>query len=98
MAVTLKLTKSISVGGQDVFELILSEPTLGMLDGVTLRITAEGELNIDLGAMRVLLARMANIPPSAASNMSIKDAISAKEVLSDFFDDFLGTGGTNLPN
>ena len=74
MAETLTLTKPIRVGGEDVSELTLTEPTIGMLDGVKLRITADGELNIDLGAICVLLGRMANIPPSAAKSITIKDA------------------------
>ena len=94
MAETLKLTKPIRSGGEDVSELTLTEPTLGMLDGVQLRITAEGELNIDLGAIRILLGRMANITPSAAEQITIKDAIGAKDVLADFFGDFLPTGET----
>ena len=94
MAETLKLTKPIRVGGEDVTELTLTDPTLGMLDGVALRISAEGELNIDLGAIRILLARMANVPPSAAKDITIKDALAAQEVVADFFGDFLQTGGT----
>ena len=94
MAETLTLTKPIRVDGNDVSELTLTEPNLGMLDGVKLRISAEGELNIDLGAIRVLLGRMANIVPSAAAQITIKDAIKAKEVIADFFDDFLQTGET----
>ena len=53
MAETLTLTKPIRIGGEDVSDLTLTEPTLGMLDGVKLRITAEGELNLDLGAIRI---------------------------------------------
>ena len=94
MTTTLTLTKPIRVGAEDVTELTLTEPTLGMLDGVSLRISAEGELNIDLGAIRILLARMANIPPSAAQNITIKDALAAQEVVADFFGDFLQTGAT----
>ena len=95
MAETLTLTKPIRIGGEDVSELTLTEPTLGMLDGVALKITAEGELNIDLGAIRLLLGRMANIPPSAAKAITLKDAIGARDVISAFFDDFLQTGGTS---
>ena len=98
MATTLTLTKPIRVDAEDITELTLTEPTLGMLDGVSLRISAEGELNIDLGAIRLLLARMANIPPSAAQNITIKDALAAQEVVADFFGDFLQTGETSLPN
>ena len=94
MTTPLKLTKPIRVGAEDVTELTLTEPTLGMLDGVSLRISAEGELNIDLGAIRILLARMANIPPSAAQDITIKDALAAQEVVADFFGDFLQTGAT----
>ena len=94
MAETLTLTKPIRIGGEDVSELTLTEPTLGMLDGVALRITAEGELNLDLGAIRILLGRMASIPPSAAKDITIKDAIAAKDVIADFFGDFLQTGET----
>ena len=94
MATTLTLTRPIRVGGEDVSELTLNEPTLGMLDGVALRITAEGELNIDLGAIRVLLGKMAGLPPSSAANITIKDALRAKDVIADFFDDFLPTGQT----
>ena len=95
MAQKLTLTKPIRAGGEDVSELTLSEPTIGMLDGVKLRITAEGELNIDLGAIRVLLGKMANIPPSAAEQITIKDAIGAQDALAGFFGDFLPTGETS---
>ena len=98
MAETLKLTKPLQVGGEEVSELTLTEPNVGMLDGVQLRITAEGELNIDLGAICVLLGRMANIPPSAAQKITIRDALGAKEVIADFFVDSLQTGETLLPN
>ena len=94
MATTLTLSKPLRVGAEDVSELTLIEPTLGMLDGVSLRITSEGELNLDLGAIRLLMGRMANIPPSSAKNITLKDAIRAKDVIADFFDDFLPTGGT----
>ena len=98
MGETLTLTKPIRSGGEEVSELTLVEPNIGMLDGVKLRITAEGELNIDLGAICILLGRMANITPSAAKTISIKDALRAKDVIADFFDDFLQTGETSLPN
>ena len=98
MAETLMLSRPLRVGGEDVMSLTLREPTLGMLDGVALRITAEGELNIDLGAIRLLLGRMADIPPTVASELTIRDAIAAKDVIADFFGDFLPTGEASLPN
>jgi len=90
----LRLSKPLRFGGEDSRELTLVEPTIGMLEGVNLRITAEGELNIDLAAIRILLGRMANIPPSAAKDISIRDALQAKDLIADFFGDSLQTGGT----
>ena len=95
MGQSLALTRPIRVGGEDVSTLTLTEPTIGMLEGVHLRITAEGELNLDLGAIRILLGRMANIPPSAAKEITLKDALRAKDAIADFFDDFLPTGETS---
>ena len=92
MANTLKLSKPIRSEGEDKTELALREPTLGMLDGVYLKISMEGELNIDLGAVRILLGRMADIPPSAAKQISVRDAFAAKDIIADFFGDFLPTG------
>ena len=87
MATTLKLTKPIrSRRLKTVSELTLTEPTLGMLDGVNLRITAEGELNIDLGAIRrSCSAAWRTFTPSAAKDITIKDALAAQEVVADFF-------------
>lgn len=88
----LTLSTPIRTGGEDVSELTLRQPTLGMLDGVRLDISAEGGLSIDLGAIRVLVGRMADIPPSAAKTISVKDAFGAKDALKDFFGDVLPIG------
>ena len=89
----ITLTKPIRHGGEDLTKITLNEPTIGMLDGVLLRITGEGELILDLQAIRVLIGRMAALPPTVAAQITVKDALAAKDVLADFFDDFLPTGG-----
>lgn len=92
-SVKIPLKHPIEAHGQTVTELELRGITLGALEGVRLKVDVGGSLDIDLGDVTRLVAGMAQIPPSSAAQIDIRDAVAAKDVLAGFFTAFLATGG-----
>ena len=87
-AVTVHLRTPIEAHGETLSELVLSEPTLGVLDGVHIEIGASGGVRLDLGDLHRVVAGMAGIPPSSARHIRMADmAPLARAVM-----DFLGGG------
>ena len=94
-SVTIPLSRPVQAHGETLTELTLTEVDLGALEGVNLVIDQDGKLQIDLGDLHRLIAGMANIPPSAAKRILIKDALAGKEAIADFFGISLPTGGSS---
>lgn len=75
---TVKLTEPIKAHGEDVTELHLRRPKLKDLRGLNLA-------NLDGGMMIDLVAKLADIPPSAAGEIDAADFDAIGEVFNRFF-------------
>ena len=82
--VTVSLSAPIEAHGQQVTELTLSEPTIGVLDGVQIDVGMEGRVRLDLGDLHRLVAGMAGIPPSSARQIRISDMAPLARAVMDF--------------
>ena len=82
--VTVPLTRPIEAHGETLSELTLSEIDLGALEDINLVIDHSGKLHLNLGDLHRLIAGMANIPPSSARKILIKDVFAAREAMEDF--------------
>ena len=82
--VTVTLSRPIEAHGERVAELTLSEPTLGVLDGVHLDVGLDGRVRLDLGDLHRLVAGMAGIPPSAARQIRVTDMAPLARAVMDF--------------
>ena len=82
--VTVHLRTPIEAHGETVSELTLSEPTLGVLDGVHVEIGTSGGVRIDLGNLHRLIAGMAGIPPSSARQIRVTDMAPLARAVMDF--------------
>ena len=85
MSESFPLTEPITVGGEEVRELTLRKPTVGMLHGTTLKISGDGGLSLDATTVVNVFARLANIPPSSAKQISGEDYMAMVEVYTRFF-------------
>lgn len=88
--IPLKLSKPIDAHGQPVTELGFREPTAGDIAacGHPLIIGGDGEtFQFDGEATVKLIARLADIPPSAAQKMSLRDYQAAAMLITGFFGD-----------
>ena len=99
-SVTVKLSKPIVVEGEAVNTIVLQEPTLGCIDGLNLDVEICGEgddlsrrFRLKPGELIGVVAGMAQIPPSAAKQIRIRDLIKCRGALQDFFGDFLEITG-----
>ena len=90
-SITVTLKKPIQAHGETLKKLTLSDPDLGALDGIYIDVGEQGA-RIHLGQLPLLLAAMANIPPSAAKTIKLTDlAVIGPEVFA-FLGLSLGTG------
>ena len=87
----IRLSHPIEAHGEQVTELHLGELTVGMLEGIEMRVE-EGAMVWDLGIIARFLSNAAAIPPSAAKLHRRRDLIGAREELQDFFVGSLQTG------
>lgn len=90
--VTIPLSRPIEANGETLNEITLKEVDLGSLEGVNLVIDDAGNLRLNLGDLHRLVAAMAQIPPSSARKILIRDAFAAKDAIGDFFGISLPTG------
>lgn len=86
------LKKPIQAHGETVKELTFQEPTLGVLDDIQLTVTGSGEVRINLGDVKNIVAALAGIPPSSAAQISLGDTKQMVPVIMGFFEEFLPTG------
>ena len=93
--VTIPLSRPIEAHGEIVNEIQLAQVDLGALEGIDLVVTEQGSIRINLGDLHKLIAQMANIPPSSAKRLLIKDMVTAKAAIADFFGFSLPTGGSS---
>ena len=82
--VTVPLSRPIEAHGEQVTQLTLSEPTIGVLDGVHLDVGLDGRVRLDLGDLHRLVAGMAGIPPSSARQIRITDMAPLARAAMDF--------------
>ena len=87
----IRLSHPIEAHGEQVTELQIGELTVGMLEGIEMRVE-EGAMVWDLGSIARFLSNAAAIPPSAAKRIAVRDLIGAREALQDFFVGSLQTG------
>lgn len=88
----IPLSRPIEAHGEKISSLTFSEPDLGMLEGIHITVTGEGEVKLNLGDLPKVVSRLANIPPSAASKISLVDSPKLLEAVKGFFGEFLATG------
>ena len=88
----IKLSRPIEAHGEQVTELRIDELTVGMLEGIEIRVDQTGAMVWDLGSIARFLSNAAAIPPSAAKRIAVRDLIGAREALQDFFGGSLQTG------
>lgn len=91
---TIPLSRPIQAHGETLNELTLSEIELGSLDGINLVVDDSGSLRLNLGDIYRLLSAMANIPPSSAKKILVKDALAARDTIAGFFGVSLPTGAS----
>jgi hypothetical protein len=84
----ITLSRPIMVDGKEVTELEMGEPTLGMLEDITLTVTGSGELRLNMGDLHRIVSEMAGIPPSSAKKISLADAPALMKVAKGFFGSF----------
>ena len=94
MTETFKLSEPITVGGEEVTELTLQAPTVSMLQGTSINISADGGLDISADVVMNVFRRMANIPPSSVQQISGVDYMRMVEVYTLFFGESQETGVT----
>ena len=82
--VTVTLSTPIEAHGEQVRELTLSEPTIGVLDGVHIDVGMDGRVRLDLGDLHRLVAGMAGIPPSSARQIRLSDMAPLARAVMDF--------------
>ena len=92
-ATRITLRTPIEAHGVPVSELTLSEPTLGVLDGVHIIVEPGGAVRLDLGDLHRLIAGMAGIPPSSARQIRLADVGPALERALSFLPVSPPTGG-----
>ena len=86
MAESFPLSEPIRVGGEDVTFLTLRKPKVSMLAGTTLNVSGDGGiLNLDANTVIKVFGRLADIPPSAAQEISGDDFMRMVEVYTRFF-------------
>jgi len=90
----IKLSKPIEAHGEKITELNLQAPTLGALDGIKLKVSGSGTVELDLGDVARLVSGMASIPPSSAKQISVVDAAKLVPAIQGFLSGFLETGKT----
>ena len=94
MTEVFKLSEPITVGGEEVTELTLQAPTVAMLQGTSINISADGGLDISADVVMNVFRRMANIPPSSVQQISGADYMRMVEVYTLFFGESQETGVT----
>lgn len=82
---TIPLSKPITAHGEEISELTLRDAGIGALEGVKATLSDTG-LGIDLGDLPKVIARLADIPPSSARTISLRDL---SKLVPEVFD-FLG--------
>jgi len=88
----ITLKSPIKIQGIETTELMLSEPDLGVLDDVHIEVSGEGKVRLNLGDIPKLIANMANIPPSDAKKIKLKDMREIIPPVMDYLGEFLPTG------
>jgi len=88
----IELSRPIEAHGETIRTLALSEPNLGVLNGIHVCIGDDGAVRLNLGDLQKLVAGMAGIPPSAARKISLADAPKLMAAVRDFFGEFLTIG------
>ena len=82
---TVKLSVPIKHGSEMIRELTLTgQPTLGNMKGVRIKVGPDG-LDFDIGDVPKIIGPLANIPPSVAAQISLKDLGALVPVVMDFF-------------
>jgi len=84
MTYTMDLTRPIEAHGEEVHRLTLRDPDSGALDGVFVTF-GPGGMKIDVGAMVKLVAAAADIPPSSARKIPMRDLFTHFVGLLGFF-------------
>lgn len=96
MTKTITLKKSIQMGKEIITELTIGDPTLEVLDDVTIVATGDG-VRFNLGDLHKVIAGLCAIPPAAAKKISIIDLATLGPEVMDFLGLSLPTGGTSEP-
>ena len=91
---TMELSRPIQAHGEELSTLTLRDPDSGALDGVFVTL-GPGGMKIDVGAMVKLVAAAADIPPSSARKIPMRDLFAHFMGLLGFFGiDIQATGET----
>lgn len=93
-AYTMELSRPIQVDGEDVSVLTLGDPVSGALGGLDLTLGPKG-LTFNVGQLIDVIAAAANIPPSSAKKIPMRDLLSHMTSILGFFGiDIPKTGGS----
>ena len=96
--VTIVLSTPIIAHDKQIRELVLTDPDIGALQGVTLSLIAQADdslaMQVNLAALPRAIAACAGIPPSSAATIKLRDFKRIWPAVLDFLDldDFLPTG------
>ena len=82
-SITVPLTVPIQVHGEEVSSLTLNDPDLGALEGVHVDLGQQGA-RLYLGQLPAIIAAMANIPPSSAKKIKMRDLVAIGPEVMDF--------------
>ena len=92
----IPLSRPIVANGEALDRLVLGDPEIGCLSGVQLVIEMFGseddrraKIHIDMGDIVKIIAGMADIPPSSARRLRIRDALACRKAIQDFLEGFL---------
>ena len=78
----LTLDKPIKAHGEEITRIELREPDIGTLDGIK----TGGKNGFNLGYIAIIIARLGDIPPSAAKKIPLRKLLSVKRQIESFFD------------
>ena len=82
-SITVKLRVPIQAHGEKVSTLTLRDPDLGVLEGVSIDVGERG-VTIHFSQLPALIAAMADIPPSSAKTIKLRDLVVIGPKVFDF--------------
>ena len=95
MSETFPLSRPIKIDGEEVTELtLLDDLPVTALEGTRLRVNGDGGIDIEYEQVFKVFRKAANIPPSAAKQISSRDYMRMVAVAMDFLGGSPPTGET----